>query len=395
MEFISYQSALEKILQKVPSPHLERIGLGDSLHYMVAEDVVAPMDIPVFDNAAMDGFGFMAENVQIGNPYAVVGEIKAGTAKRPKIKIGEAVKILTGAPVPPDIDVVVPKENCVFDGSHVTIMNGHWEKGSNIRLKGTQTKQGEIIVQKRTMITPGVIGMLATFGIASVSVYSRPKTGILITGDELVPAGKPLKPGQIYESNSHSLQALLKSQHIEPVFIRWVPDNLALTASHIMDALDEVDLLLITGGISVSDYDFAGRALQAAGVETIFYKIRQKPGKPMFFGSKGNKVVFSLPGNPAAVFTCFHVYIRPFIQAYSSDNLHFTDFEFGKLKHDFHKKTGLTHWLKAIESNGDIEILSDQESYKMNAFVQANCLACMDDSVEYLQKGSDIIFIKF
>jgi molybdopterin molybdotransferase len=394
MDFINYQSALDQIFSKVPEPKLISVPLSESLHYFTAENIIAPFDIPVFDNSAMDGFGFCLENLQSGIYYPVTGEIKAGTQKIPALIPGQAVKIFTGAPVSEQVDLIIQKEHCSFDGDQVKIITEHWEKGQHIRKKGTQSHKGEIIVYKNIKITAGIIGMLATFGIQNVIVYSKPKTGIMITGDELAKPGTTLKPGQIYESNSLALKALLKNIHIDTDYINIVEDNPEKLKNEIENILPKVDILLITGGISVGDYDYVRKSLEDNGVEKVFYKVKQKPGKPLYFGVKDNTSIFALPGNPASVFTSFQVYVKPFIDAFISGSTIFTSFHHGTITHDFEKKQGLTHWLKAVENNGNVKILTGQESYKMDAFTEANCLAKLDENTEFIEAGKEIYYIK-
>ncbi|MBK6782349.1 MAG: molybdopterin molybdotransferase MoeA [Saprospiraceae bacterium] len=394
MEFIHYQTALEQIFAKVPEPKLISVPLEKSIHFFTAENILAPIDIPVFDNSAMDGFGFCLENLQSGMYYPVIGEIKAGAQNIPPLLPGQALKVFTGAPVSMDIKLVIPKELCILKDDQVKIIAEHWEKGQHIREKGTQSRKDEIIVPENTKITPGLIGMLATFGIQNVLVYARPKMGVIITGDELAKPGTYLKPGQIYESNSLSLKALLKNENIEAEYVIHVQDDPEEMRNEIEKGLLKVDILLITGGISVGDYDFVQKSLEDNGVEKIFYKIKQKPGKPLYFGIKDKTVIFALPGNPASVFTCFLVYVKPFIHAFISGSSFFTFFRKGKITHDFEKKSGLTHWLKAVETDGDVKILTGQESYKMSSFVEANCLARLDENTECIHKGSELYYIK-
>ncbi|MFZ1704514.1 MAG: molybdopterin molybdotransferase MoeA [Saprospiraceae bacterium] len=394
MEFIHYKEALQKIREVVLDLGVEYLPLSDSIHRYVAEDIMAPIDIPPFDNSAMDGYGFSIESLSMSTFYPIIHEVKAGSFCHSEILPGQAIRIYTGAPVPKGVNLVVMKEHCFAENNQVKITDGAITKGLNIRPKGSQSQKGQNILQKNTKITAGVIGFLAGFGINTIPVYKVPRVGVIVTGDELVKPGITLRPGQIYESNSIALLALLREMHMEPLFVHWVEDTLEKLSDEISQVVKLVDVLLLTGGISVGDYDFVQPALQKNGFERIFYKIKQRPGKPLFFGRKNEVVVFALPGNPASVYTCFQVYVKPFLKNLCSGNQYFQEYHKGKLLHDFEKKKGLTHWLKSIEKDGKIKILQGQESYKMDSIAAANCLAILEEEIESLKAGSVVSFIK-
>jgi molybdopterin molybdotransferase len=283
----------------------------------------------------------------------------------------------------------VKEQTVVFDKSKVI-------KNANVRPMGSQVHAGEQVLAKEVEITSGIIGYLASLGIREVAVYAKPKVSLLITGNELVGTGKELKFGQIYESNSSMLQAALKEGGIEVQNILFAKDTLEDTVQSIGEAIDNTNFLLITGGISVGDYDFVQQALDLHRVKKVFYKLKQKPGKPLYFGIKDKTYVFALPGNPSSVLTCFYEYVIPAIRKFCGRNAMQTSRNTRALLHDYTKKGDLTHFLKALSTTTGVTILGAQESYKLNSFTEANCLVMIESDRNELKKGElvEVHFLK-
>ena len=224
---ISYLSAIE-ILKNRSKNHKEvTLPLAKCLHLQSVEDVFAPINVPAFDNSAMDGYAFRYEDYQNDIALRPISEIQAGTNLLLPIGKGEAARIFTGAPIPENADTVIPQENVLVENGMLKIQKPI-EKNANIRRKGTQTQRGALILKSNTRITAEYIGFLATFGISELKVYSPPKIGIIVTGKELVKAGSPLQAHQIYESNAVFLTAALLGLGIEPAFSLWVDDRTCL-----------------------------------------------------------------------------------------------------------------------------------------------------------------------
>jgi molybdopterin molybdotransferase len=272
----------------------------------------------------------------------------------------------------------------------IIIQNTTIQAGQHIRLQASQTKKGDILIPKNTLINAGVIGFLAAFGIDKILVYKKPKIGILVTGNELVGTNDIPQKGQIYESNSTSLLALLHEMKLFDNRVVLAKDDLEEISNQVHQLLNEVDIVLVSGGISVGDYDFVQEALKQNGVEEIFYKIKQKPGKPIFFGKKENKRIFALPGNPASSFTCFHLYVKPFLLAYIGKQNIFSDHTLAILTHDYAKKSGLTHFLKAYTASGKVQLEIGQESYKMQAFSTANSIVELAADASEIKAGTAV-----
>ncbi|MBL7899098.1 MAG: molybdopterin molybdotransferase MoeA, partial [Crocinitomicaceae bacterium] len=305
---ISVQEALQNIEKNSSINQPEKRLLKNSLNYILAEDVFSPIDMPPFRQSAMDGYAvnFDTDILQ----YRLAGEIPAGSSENFNLKKGEAVRIYTGSAVPDTANCVVQQEIVVVENDHIKFTS-EVKLSMNIRQKGEQIQQKAVALKKGDVLNPAAIGFLATLGLTEVLVYSKPKIFILTTGSELINPGETLRHGQIFESNSIMISSLLHEKGFTDVTIERVKDDLEDTIKKIKEALELCDLLLISGGISVGDYDFVKEALKQNNVNEHFHKIRQKPGKPILFGTKGKKMIFALPGNPASALTCLYIYVLP------------------------------------------------------------------------------------
>ncbi|TWP23772.1 molybdopterin molybdenumtransferase MoeA [Apibacter muscae] len=394
MNFITVSQAKDIVKSEIYEGSMVKKNLEEALYHYTAEDIYAPLDVPSFDNSAMDGYAFNYEQYKEKIPLKISYTIQAGATDLPILKKGEVARIYTGAPIPKGVDTVVMQEKIKENLGELQIQDSKIFQGMNVRLKASQTKKGDLLVPKNTFINSGIIGFLAGFGFTQLPVYAFPKVGLIVTGNELVEAGKPLQQGQIYESNSQALKALLQDINIQPHKIVKVLDDKDSTIETIQDFWEEVDILIMTGGISVGDYDFVKEALEISGVEKLFYKIQQKPGKPIFFGKKKNKYVFALPGNPASVLINFYQYVRPFLEGIQG-NLNFNKSKrTARLATAYKKENTLTLFLKAIYKQGKVCLLPTQESYKMDAFTKANCLVELHGDPRLIEESEEVTLWK-
>jgi len=280
---ITVEEAIEYVeSNSQPGRNTVKISLKNALGFVLAEDVMSPIDMPPFRQSAMDGY---AVRIHDSEYYHVKGELQAGDSKDVTLQKGDAVRIFTGAPVPNDANAVVIQEKTKIHEQELQV-HDEVTVQSNIRPKGEQIQKGEMALGKGVSLTPAAIGFLTTLGITEVSVYTKPSIGIIATGNELAEAGAELKHGQIYESNSLMLRTALVSSGYTDNETFKVPDDFNSTRNLLEEVLKSKDVVLITGGISVGDYDFVGKALQELKVSQLFYKVKQKPGKPLFFGKK-------------------------------------------------------------------------------------------------------------
>ena len=349
----------------------------EAMGHTLFSDILSPINMPPFRQSAMDGY---ALSLHDGLEYSLMGEIQAGDNTAPVLRPGEAVRIFTGAPVPASADAVIMQEK-VIRNDHMIAITAIPKKNENIRAVGEQIKTGATALEKGVKLNAAGIGFLSSLGITDITVHKKPTVAIIVTGNELVSPGKPLQHGQIYESNAHMLQNALESVGFEQHSIFKVADNYQATFSLLKQTIALYDVLLVSGGISVGDYDFVERALQELEVTPLFYKVKQKPGKPLFFGRKGSKFVFALPGNPAASLSCFYVYVHLALQKLSG-NLQFSVQKTkAKSQTSFQKKGDRAQFLKAAYENGKVTILEGQSSAMLHTFALANALVYIPETV--------------
>ena len=358
--------------------------------YILFEDIYSPINMPPFRQSAMDGY---ALNLHDGLTYTLIGEVKAGDGHQPDLKIGDAVRIFTGAPVPDSANSIMMQEKVKSDGNFITIEH-QISIEHNIRPFGEQVRAGDIALKKGTKLTPAAIGYLISLGIKTVSVFKKPNIAIVTTGNELIEAGQKLSYGKIYESNSKMLLSALYGLKFYDVTLHNVEDHYSQTVEKLNAVIDENDLVLITGGISVGDYDFVGKALKELEVEELFYKVKQKPGKPLFYGKKGDTQIFALPGNPAAALSCFYVYVYIALQKMMNrDILELPRIE-AISKSNFEKKGDRPQFLKAIYKNGEVEILEGQNSSMLQTFALSNALVYAPETITKIVEGDSIEVIQ-
>lgn len=353
---------------------------------VLAEDVYASVNVPAFAQSSMDGYAFSFSTWASDKSLKIAGEVAAGSGNIAPVSPGNAVRIFTGAPVPPGADTVVMQEKVRIENGRLVLEDSNVVQGLNIRDSGSEIKAGELALKKDTFLTPAAIGFLAGIGVAEVLVYPPPHVSFIVTGNELQSPGQPLLYGQVYESNSFLLQAALKQLGFAEAGIYRVPDNLEKLTSAINAALPESDIIFLTGGISVGDYDFVAAAAEKNGVEKIFHKIKQRPGKPLYFGKKGHKLVFGLPGNPASVLTCFYEYAEPVLRKLTGQHAGLRTLQV-PLAEPVKKAAGLTHFLKGEYNGTTVVPLKAQESYRLSSFARANCLIKIDEEVTSCEKG--------
>jgi molybdopterin molybdotransferase len=372
---ISVLEAKKIIKQQISSLDSITLNLDDAMGYAVNEDIISPINVPSFIQSSMDGYAFAFDDLKSVTSLTITDTIQAGDASLNKIQKNQAVRIFTGAPMPEGADTVLMQEKAKVEGDQLFVLDEKLLKGANARSIGADMQEGAIAVKKGTILTPGAIGLLASLGITKVSVIRKPTINIILTGNELQDIGKPLTSGQIYESNSHTLIAGLNRFGIKELSITRVADNLASVTLAISESLNKYDLTILTGGISVGDYDFVLEACQQNKVEQLFHKVKQKPGKPLYIGKKDAKVICALPGNPASVLSCFYNYVSIVIDRLANTSLEMKTVQ-AILTNSYTKPFGLTHFLKGLYNHvtNEVAILEGQESFKMSAFAIANCL---------------------
>ena len=306
---LTYEEALQMVLETVQPLPPVAVPLTLAAGRVLATAVSANRNLPPSDNSAMDGYTFAwSENVSV-QPLTVIDFVAAGHARQLPVPAGNAVKIMTGAPLPPGCDTVVPIEDVeVISG--IIKLKGQPARGENVRYCGEELRCGELILDAGTPLFAGEIGFLAAAGIETVLVHPAPRVAILSTGDELVELGSPQGAGQIVNSNAYLLATRLREEGCEPLLLGIARDTPGELAAALQKGL-QADLLLTTGGVSVGDCDHVQEALTRLGFTRKFWKVAIKPGKPVLFGMINEQPVFGLPGNPAATAATFELFVQP------------------------------------------------------------------------------------
>lgn len=365
------------------------IKLSEAHGKILATDLFSMLDIPAFPQSSMDGYAFNFDGYMQYKILQIAGEIAAGDKLNILLEENAAVRIFTGAPVPTGADTVVMQERTSVENNMLVIMDANIKAGSNVRARGSEIKKNVLALENGSLLTAGAIGFLAGIGITEVLAYPSPFVSIIVTGNELQSAGLPLQHGQVYESNSFALEAALRTMGINTIKTERVDDYLSGIESALKNALMQSDIVLLTGGVSVGDYDFVVKAAENCAVEKRFHKVKQKPGKPLYFGNKASKIVFGLPGNPSSVLTCFYQYVVPAIHILQNSPCMIKEMK-ADLVNAYNKPTGFTHFLKGYYSGTKVSILPAQESYRMQSFAKANCLIEFAETVSQASEGEPV-----
>jgi len=312
-EMVTIEEAQGLVFNSVPEPKVIQLQLEKARGYTLAEDIRADRDYPPFHRACVDGYAVRLSDIEKGQlKFTPSGTIYAGDSDANAPTGGNCVKIMTGASLPEPWDVLFKVEDCVESEDGITIPDKKPAKWYNIDTKGIIIRSENIIIKKETSLDIRSVTALAATGQAFVSVYDIPTVAIISTGSEIIPISQEPKPTQIRDVNYYSLLYGLQSMGIEPSFYTIVTDDQKSLDAAILKAL-ESDVVLLSGGVSMGDSDYVPSCLEAAGVKQVFHKVKVKPGKPLWFGVKGERAVFGLPGNPFSVSVAFKVFVEPYL----------------------------------------------------------------------------------
>ena len=381
---ISVEEAKKLISKSIHPLHPVTKPLREASGHCLSKAVFGHYDIPAFRQSSMDGYAIIFGDQE--TDLELVGEMAAGTANAISLTKGQTARIFTGAPLPDGADTVVMQEKTSKNQGAISIEDGNLVAGANVREIGSEIRAGDLAMQEGSLLTPAALAFLAGIGIHDVEVYPMTRIAVILTGNELQQPGSPLNFGQVYESNSYSLSAALELECIRDIEILTAADTLEALTEVLKSALAQNDVVLLTGGVSVGDYDFVLQASANCGVEKIFHKVKQKPGKPLFFGMKEDKVIFGLPGNPSSVLNCYYNYVLPAVKQLSNKESSIKEVP-AELMFDYRKPKGLTHFLKGNYSQGKAVPLGAQESYRLSSFAQANCLIHLKEDQEDFTAG--------
>jgi molybdopterin molybdotransferase len=306
------EDAVARVLALSRPLREERVPLREAAGRVLAAPVLAPRDLPNHDLSMMDGYALRAAEGQPGAAALEVAfEMAAGSAPGRALQAGQAARIFTGAPIPPGADCVVMQEHVHRDGGRVSVQEGHGAKaGQHVRRRGEEVREGAAVLPQATELGPAELSLLAACGAVQPLVHARPRVAILVTGDELVPPGVEPAPGQINETNSFALAQLVREAGAEAVLLGIAGDRIDEIAGRLGGS--DADVLVTTGGASVGDHDHAQASAERIGGQLVFHQVAIRPGKPVLFGTiEGGRLLFGLPGNPAAAMLGFELFVRP------------------------------------------------------------------------------------
>jgi molybdopterin molybdotransferase len=385
---ITFEKALEIVLAQDIFLAAEAIPLSGALGRILAQDVVSDIDIPHADVSAMDGFA--CKKADIDKPLRLLETIPAGHVPQKQVGPGECSKIMTGAVVPAGADHVVMVEHTTEENGtvRVTIKSG----SNNIRHTAEDVHKGDIVIRIGTRILPAVIAVLATAGQNEVLAYKQPGVGIVATGDELVePSAQIPGPAQIRNSNSYQLFAQTLTCGCLPRYYGIAPDMPAATETIIKNALNESDIVLLSGGISAGDFDFVPGTLRKLGVDIKFDGVSMKPGKPALFGVAGKKTIFGMPGNPVSTFVVFELFVRPFLLKCMGHHYQPLIVKARLSETLIRKKVDRMEFVPVrFDRDGSVIRPEYHGSAHIHSYVSAQGMMCIPEGTDRIDQGSEI-----
>ncbi|MCK5572511.1 MAG: hypothetical protein KAJ12_07105, partial [Bacteroidetes bacterium] len=394
---ISLDQALGIVLENAHRLDSVSMNFEEARGAVLAQPIVALEDQPAFASSAMDGFALRTADVKNASAdrpvrLPVSATARAGQAEPVPVGKGTAVRIMTGARVPEGADAVVMWED-VGEAESEIVVTRPLSAGKNIRKAAEELKAGETVLKEGTLVTPSVVALLAVLGYEDVQVYPRPRVAVITTGDELVAVNDPKGPGKIRDSNAPFLVAGLSEAGIGDIEIAArVEDDKETLTSVLQRGLERADVLIVTGGVSVGDFDFVKQILADLGVRQQFWGINVKPGKPAYFGTHGGKLVFGLPGNPVSVGVLFYELVRPALLAMMGQKDGTLRRSVGRLTASIRKRTSRLELVRASfsEKDGTVTPLSKQDSHMLSGFAKANCLIRFPEDRQELEAGEEV-----
>jgi molybdopterin molybdotransferase len=394
---IEFEEARALVLSALKTRPPESVLLAVALGRTLARDIEARENIPPFDKATMDGYALKAEDVRTAGKDAaveleVMEDLPAGRVSRRSVGRGQAVRIMTGAPLPKGADAVVMVEDTERSGGRVKVRRAV-RPSDNTGQAGEDLKKGDLVLERGAVIGPAETGLLAAAGLARVPVVRRPKLAVIATGDEIVEPGERKAAGQIRNSNGPALLAMALRTGAEAKYLGIARDTSSSLRAKLARAKG-ADILVLTGGVSVGDYDLVKDELRAAGVKPVFWQVRIKPGKPVFFGRRGSQLVFGLPGNPTSAMVTFLLFVQPAIERLLGRTNPGPRAGRAVLAEDVVLKPGRKQFLRGVlDAEGPVLTVApypDQKSGVLRSMARSRVLIVIQADVSRLEKGRDV-----
>ncbi|HGO5822859.1 TPA: molybdopterin molybdotransferase MoeA [Mannheimia haemolytica] len=404
MALLALSDALDNMLARLPAPKMvERLPLNECANRVLAEDIFSPINVPNFDNSAMDGYAVRISDLEQNLTLKVAGKAFAGNPFNGEMKAGECVRIMTGALVPQGVDAVVMQEETMLNDDGSVTFNSVPKLGSNIRRVGEDVQQGALVLENGSLLNVASLPLLASLGVASVPVFAKLKVAILSTGDELTSVGEPLTDGKIYDTNRFAVRLMLEKLNCEILDFGILPDDPILFEQTFRQAQQQADVLITSGGVSVGEADFTKEVLEKLG-EIGFWKIAMKPGKPFAFGKLEESWFFGLPGNPVSALVTFYQLVQPALaklSGLSADKIakltqNFTACSAGKLKKAVGRQDFQRGYYYANEK-GELEVraIGTQGSHIFSAFNESNCFIVLEAERGNVEAGEKVTIQPF
>lgn len=395
---VAVKEAIERVMKRVKQLPPETVSLHEAYGRILAEPVLATHAVPPFDRSPYDGFAVRSKDTEGASgesriSFQVVDHIGAGAVSSRTIGAFEAVRIMTGAPIPAGADAVVMLEQTVQSGNTFTIRKP-FEPLENVSLKGEDAKKGETIVEAGTFIQPGVIAVLATFGYAEVRVARRPVVGLLATGTELVDVSEPLAPGKIRNSNGPMIAAQLARMGIACRLLGSLPDDEDACFELVQKAVEECDAVMTTGGVSVGDFDFLPAVYARLGAEVLFNKVQMRPGSVTTVAHLNNTFLFGLSGNPSACFVGFELFARPALFSMMGSGKPYLPYEKALLAVDLTKPNPFNRFIRAVytstPSGARVAPAGFNKSNSVTSIARGNAFIVLPGGTRGFQKGDEV-----
>jgi len=391
--------ALEKLMDAAkPIERKEKIALTDCGYRVLAEDIIAPFDVPPFDRAAMDGYAVRAEDITRASPenpvtLKVVGQVLAGDEPpNAEVTDGTCFEVATGAPIPKGSNCVVPVEDTQRQGDSVLVLKAY-PKHANIDERGADIRAGETVLREGTLLTPARIGVLAGLGLENVSVYARPKVAIIPTGSEIAKPGESLRLGQVYDMNTYTLASLLRQHGCEPWLKDIVPDDEKLLRDALEDAIESADMVVFTAGSSIGQRDILPRLIGERGT-LLFHGLATRPGRPTLAAVVGEKLVVNLPGFPTSCLMTAYVLLVPVLRKLARLPEWEPKTVQAKLAHEVKSPEGLRQFLTVRLRNGWAE-RAYKESSTITSLSHADGFIVIPEEVPHLEAGTTVAVTLF
>ncbi len=382
---------LAQVTERTPP---ELVPLTDALSRVLAEPVRAPFDVPPTDNSAVDGYAVAGDDAPAGGTreLLVVGDLPAGSVFGAALARGQAIRIMTGAPMPAGADTVYPQEVVERAGDRVSV--GSIARGANVRMRGEDVQSGAVVVEAGAVLRPQELGLIASLGLPTVVVSQRPRVAVISTGDEVAEPGSPRKPGQIYDANRFTLRGLCEQNGARVIDLGIVPDQRETLRERLLEAAAAADVVITSGGVSVGVYDLVKAVLaEVGGID--FWQVAMQPGRPLAVGRIGRAHFFGLPGNPVASMLTFLLFVRPALFTLAGRRRLFPEAWHARAAEPMAKKRGRREFKRGVAGFEDggwtVRTTGPQGSGILSSMVAGNCLVVLEEERGDVAAGETVL----